>query len=180
MIVWMSGSSRFDCAGRTRLYALKGTQEKSPMPEGLIIRPLELKDNEEWRRLWTAYLDFYETSVSEEVYEVSFNRLLSTDAGEYNCLIAELEGKPVGLAHYLYHRFMWSVEDTCYLMDLFADQQVRGKGVGRALIETVFQIAKQDGVPTTYWTTQEFNYPGRVLYDKVAKRTPFIVYEKDE
>ncbi len=150
------------------------------MPEGLIIRPLELKDNEEWRRLWTAYLDFYETSVSEEVYEVSFNRLLSTDAGEYNCLIAELEGKPVGLAHYLYHRFMWSVEDTCYLMDLFADQQVRGKGVGRALIETVFQIAKQDGVPTTYWTTQEFNYPGRVLYDKVSKRTPFIVYEKDE
>ncbi len=150
------------------------------MPEGLIIRPLELKDNEEWRRLWTAYLDFYETSVSEEVYEVSFKRLLSTDVGEYNCLIAELEGKPVGLAHYLYHRSMWSVEDTCYLMDLFADPKVRGKGVGRALIESVFQIAKQHGVPTTYWTTQEFNYPGRVLYDKVAKRTPFIVYEKDE
>ncbi len=150
------------------------------MPDGLVIRPLESKDKEEWRRLWTAYLEFYETTVPEEVYEISFSRLLSTDTGEYNCLIAELDGQPVGLAHYLFHRFMWSVEDTCYLMDLFAEPDVRGKGVGRALIEAVFQTAKQHGVPTTYWTTQEFNYKGRMLYDKVAKRTPFILYEKDE
>ncbi|WP_219635847.1 GNAT family N-acetyltransferase [Ruegeria sp. THAF57] len=71
-----------------------------------------------------------------------------------------MDGKPVGLSHNLYHRFMWSVEDTCYLMDLFTDPQVRGKGVDRALIECVFQPAKQEGVSTTYWTTQEFNYEG--------------------
>lgn len=146
----------------------------------LIIRPLETGDNLAWRRLWKAYLEFYETSVSEEVYEVSFNRLLSKEPGEYQCLIAEVGGKPAGLAHFLYHRFMWTVEDTCYLMDLFADPEVRGKGVGRALIEAVHKTAKRDGVPSTYWSTQEFNYKGRILYDQVATRTPFIIYEKDD
>ena len=40
------------------------------------IRPLTAADEAEWRRLWTDYLRFYETSVPEEVYRSSFNRLL--------------------------------------------------------------------------------------------------------
>jgi len=150
------------------------------MKSKVIIRPLKEEDENEWRLMWTAYLEFYETSVSDEVYATSFARLLSNDAGEYNCLIAEIDGRPVGLAHFLYHRYMWSVEDTCYLMDLFAIPQVRGTGVGRALIEAVHETAKADGVPSTYWTTQEFNYKGRMLYDQVASRTPFITYLKED
>ena len=143
------------------------------------IRPLVASDELEWRRMWTAYLEFYETSVEEEVYQTSFSRLLSGDAGEFQCLIAESNGKPVGLAHFLYHRYMWSIEDTCYLMDLYCDPDSRGKGVGRALIEAVHETARQHGVTSTYWMTQEFNYKGRMLYDKVATRTPFIVYSKE-
>ncbi len=150
------------------------------MNDTLVIRPLEADDQKEWRRLWTAYLDFYETTVSEEVYQVSYERLLSDQVGEYRCLVAELDGKMVGLAHFLYHRFMWTVEDTCYLMDLFTAPEARGKGVARALIEKVHETAKQDGVPSTYWSTQEFNYKGRMLYDKVANKTPFIIYEKSD
>ena len=130
--------------------------------------------------MWTAYLEFYETSVDDEVYEVAVERLLSEDTNEFQCLVAEMDGRLVGLAHFLYHRFMWSVEDTCYLMDLFAAPDVRGKGIGRALIEAVHAKAKSDGVPSTYWATQEFNYKGRTLYDKVAERTPFIIYEKHD
>ncbi|MGB3278516.1 MAG: GNAT family N-acetyltransferase [Pseudorhodobacter sp.] len=150
------------------------------MPEDIRIRPLEKSDWPEWKRLWTAYLDFYETSVSDEVYEVSFARLLSDAPGEYKCLIAEMGGKPVGLAHFLYHRFMWTVEDTCYLMDLFADPAVRGKGVGRALIEAVHASAKACGVPSTYWNTQDNNYKGRMLYDQLATKVPFVIYEKND
>jgi GNAT superfamily N-acetyltransferase len=150
------------------------------MSAEINIRPLEKSDKENWRSLWTAYLAFYETTVSENVFETSFARLLSLDENEYKCLIAEVDGKPVGLAHFLYHRYMWSVEDTCYLMDLFTDPDVRGKGVGRALIEAVHETAKRDGVPSTYWQTQEFNYKGRMLYDQVATKTPFIIYEKND
>ncbi len=150
------------------------------MAHDIKIRPLAKNDEAEWRRLWTAYLEFYGTSVTEEVYQKSFARLLSGGSGEFRCLIAELDGKPVGLTHFLYHRFMWSIEDTCYLMDLFCDPEIRGKGVGRKLINAVRDIAKQDGVPSVYWMTQEFNYRGRMLYDQLATKTPYLVYEMDE
>jgi len=150
------------------------------MPQYITIRPLTEDDEIHWRRLWTAYLDFYETSVTKEVSRTAFSRLLSSEPGEFQGLIAEIDGKPVGLAHFLFHRFLWSVEDTCYLMDLFADPGVRGKGVGRALIEAVHEAAKTAGIPGIYWMTQEFNYKGRMLYDQVAERTPFIVYEKHD
>ena len=156
------------------------TTEKNPMPSEISIRPLVESDKPAWHRLWTAYLCFYETTVSDEVYEVSFARLLSKDTREYQCLIAEIDGEPVGLAHFLYHRFMWTVEDTCYLMDLFTDPTVRGKGVGRALIEAVHAKAKADGVPSTYWNTQDNNYKGRMLYDQLATKVPFIIYEKTD
>jgi len=150
------------------------------LTNGIIVRPLVAGDEADWRRMWTAYLEFYETAVDEVVYTTSFARLLSGEAGEYHCLIAELGGRPVGLTHYLFHRRIWSVEDTCYLMDLFTDPDVRGKGVGRALIEAVHAEAKDNGIPSTYWTTQEFNYKGRMLYDQVATRTPFIKYAKTD
>lgn len=150
------------------------------MSREITIRPLHADDNAAWRRLWTDYLAFYATTVTEQVYETSFARLLSPASGEYKCLIAEVDGTPVGLAHFLYHRFMWTVEDTCYLMDLFTDPSVRGKGVGRALIEAVHATAKGDGVPSTYWQTQENNYKGRMLYDQVATKAPFILYEKND
>jgi GNAT superfamily N-acetyltransferase len=148
------------------------------MPSDITIRPLKDSDHEDWRRLWTAYLAFYDTTVSETVYATAFARLLSDQHSEYKCLLAVVDGRPVGLAHFLYHRFMWTVEDTCYLMDLFTDPGLRGQGVGRALIEAVHQTAKRDGVPSTYWQTQETNYKGRMLYDQVATKAPFVIYEK--
>ncbi|MEM6577112.1 MAG: GNAT family N-acetyltransferase [Pseudomonadota bacterium] len=148
------------------------------MPPDLIIRPLLSSDLARWDSLWTQYLAFYETTLPPDVHETAFTRLLSDSPHEFRGLIAERDGEPIGLAHYLFHRTLWSVEDTCYLMDLFVDPKVRGGGVGRALINAVHEDAAKHGIPGTYWMTQEFNYKGRMLYDQVAERTPFIIYEK--
>lgn len=144
----------------------------------LAIRPLARSDETEWRRLWTAYLDFYETSVSEEVYRTTFDRLTSDGEHEFSGFIAELGGKPVGLTHYLFHRHCWSIENVCYLQDLFADPAVRGKGVGRALIEAVYAEARAAGAHSVYWLTNQNNATARQLYDRIAKVTPFIKYAK--
>ena len=104
---------------------------------GVIIRPLTAEDKAEWRRLWTGYLEFYESTVPEEVYETTFSRLLAGNAGtehEYRGLIAEIDGNPVGLVHFLFHRHCWKIENVCYLQDLYADPQVRGQGIGRELL----------------------------------------------
>lgn len=148
---------------------------------GVTIRPLTATDEAEWRRLWTAYLEFYESSVSEEVYRTTFARLLAGNEGtdnEFRGLIAEVDGKPCGLVHYLFHRHCWRVENVCYLQDLYADPHVRGTGIGRALIEAVYAAADAAGCPTVYWLTQDFNATARKLYDRIGKVTPFIKYNR--
>jgi len=140
------------------------------------IRPLTRDDWPAWQRLWRAYLDFYETELASEVYETYFNRLLGDDPQYYNGLIAEIDGEPVGLAHYLFHRHGWSIQNTCYLQDLYADPEVRGKGVGRALIEAVYAAADREGAASVYWLTQDFNAEARKLYDRIGTLTPFIKY----
>lgn len=141
-----------------------------------LIRPLAPQDEPDWRRLWTGYLAFYQTSVPEPVYTSTFARLLGSDPRDFNGLIATIDGQAVGLAHYLFHRHCWKIEETCYLQDLYVDPAARGTGLGRALIKAVYAAADAAGAPAVYWLTQDFNHQARQLYDRVAKVSPFIRY----
>ena len=143
----------------------------------IAIRPLEQVDHADWRRLWSAYLDFYKTKLPEEGYATTWERLFSGGEFEPKGFIAHLDGKAVGLTHYLYHRSGWSLVNNCYLQDLFADPEARGKGVGAVLIEAVRQEAAKIGVTNVYWMTHETNATARKLYDRVARRTGFIEYD---
>ena len=147
-------------------------------PDSPLIRAVTAADEPEWRRLWTGYLDYYETKLPEAVYASTFARLLSGAAGEYRGLIAIASGKPVGLAHYLFHRTCWAVADTCYLQDLYADPAARGLGIGRRLIEAVYAAADTHGAASVYWMTQDFNATARRLYDRIGVLTPFIRYRR--
>ncbi len=144
----------------------------------LTIRPLERDDAPHWRRLWRDYLAFYETTRPDQIYESSFERLLGDDPHDFHGLVADLDGRLVGLTHYLFHRHGWRIENVCYLQDLYADPEVRGQGVGRALIEAVYAAADEAGAPQVYWLTQDFNAEARKLYDRIGKVTPFIKYER--
>ena len=143
----------------------------------ISIRPLAQTDHAAWRRLWTDYLTFYKTTLPEEVYAQTWRRLFAEGAFEPRGFIALLDGRAVGLTHYLYHRSCWSLVDNCYLQDLFADPDVRGKGVGTALIDAVKAVAAERGVTNVYWMTHETNETARKLYDRVARRTGFIEYD---
>jgi len=143
-----------------------------------IIRPLDAADEADWRRLWTGYLEFYETAASEKVYRTTFARLLNDDPQEYHGLVAEQDGRLVGLTHYLFHRHCWRVENVIYLQDLYVDPDARGSGAGRALIEAVYAAGDAAGCPAVYWLTQDFNATARQLYDRLAQVTPFIKYQR--
>ena len=88
---------------------------------------------------------------------------------------ARLDGRLVGIAHYVFHPAVWSGE-ACYLQDLFTDEAARGRGAARALIEAVAAAARERGADRLYWHTQQSNTRARVLYDKVARFTGFIRY----
>lgn len=144
----------------------------------ITIRPLQPSDRADWNRLWTGYLDYYETSVPQAVYDSTFARLLGNDPQDFNGLIALVDGRAMGLTHYLFHRHCWKIENVCYLQDLYVDPQARGTGLGRRLIEAVYAAADANGTPAVYWLTQDFNKTGRQLYDRIGKLTPFIRYNR--
>ena len=82
-------------------------------------------------------------------------------------------------SHYLYRLSTTRLELACYLQDLFTRESERGRGIGRLLIEGVYQMARAAGVKRVYWHTHETNAAGRLLYDKMAKNAGFIVYGQE-
>lgn len=144
----------------------------------MTIRPLIEQDRAEWGRLWTAYLAFYETERVPEMHDLAFSRLLGDDPRDFSGLLALVDDRPVGLAHYVFHRHGWQAEDICYLQDLYVDPDARGHGLGRRLIEAVHAAADAYGARGLYWMTQDFNTQARRLYDQVGTLTPFIKYTR--
>lgn len=142
------------------------------------VRPLQASDREAWLPLWRGYLDFYEASVSDEVTDETWRRIIDP-AGRIHGLAALDEGgRLVGVAHFLFHPVTWSIADRCYLEDLFVAPEARGTGAGRALIEAVYRAADEAGADQVYWLTAESNKVARRLYDRVGRLTPFVKYQR--
>ena len=49
---------------------------------------------------------------------------------------------------------------------------------GKPLREARYDAADAAGVPNVYWLTAEDNYAGRMLYDRVGAKSPFIRYNR--
>lgn len=149
------------------------------MTDTLLVRPIQPADHGAWRPLWDGYNAFYgrsgATALPEEITAATWQRFF-TASEPVRALVAEHEGRVVGLVHYLFHRSTTRLHDVCYLQDLFTDEALRGRGVGRRLILGVYEAARQAGCSRVYWQTQTSNTPGRALYDKVAEHKGFIVY----
>ena len=145
------------------------------MKPRLDIRALRPDERQSWEPLWQGYLTFYESAVTPEFTEMTWGRL-HDPAEPMHVLGAFLDGSLVGIVHYLFHRSTWTIGDYCYLQDLFTAPEARGLGVGRALIEAVYDRAKVAGASRVYWLTQETNSTARALYDTLADRPGFIQY----
>jgi GNAT superfamily N-acetyltransferase len=143
------------------------------------VRRLEARDKAAWLPLFTSYIAFYKAALPEDVIELTWQRLMSGAEGFHLGLVAVDESDaPIGFAHILLHRSTWSPTWYCYLEDLFVEPGRRGRGTGRALIEAVYSEADARQCTRTYWTTQEFNYRARALYDQVAAKTSFVQYRR--
>jgi GNAT superfamily N-acetyltransferase len=147
------------------------------MSQRLTVRPVAATDFAQWEALWQGYNTFYERTVPPEITQMTWSRFF--DAYEpVHALVAEEDGRLLGLVHYLFHRSTTLIGPTCYLQDLFTTEAARGQGVGRALIESVYERARSAGSLRVYWQTHETNVTAMALYDKVAERSGFLVYRK--
>jgi len=153
------------------------------MTSTLQIRVVAREDLSQWRPLWDGYNAFYErvgpTALPEPVTATTWERFFDP-AEPVHAHVALREGRLVGLVHYLYHRSTSRIEPVCYLQDLYTEPELRGQGIGRALIESVYDVARAAGVRRVYWQTHVTNEAGRRLYDHVARHLGFIVYSSPD
>jgi len=152
------------------------------MSEIPTIRFVVRADFPQWLPLWEGYNKFYgrfgDTALPDEVTQMTWARFF--DAYEpVRAMVAEDDGRLVGLVHYLFHRSTISIAPTCYLQDLFTKESTRGKGIGRRLIHAVYEQAQLAGVARVYWHTHQSNTTAMQLYDKVAEHSGFVVYRKN-
>ena len=147
----------------------------------LIIRPVAPGDYDQWLPLWLGYNEFYgrsgATALPDEITRTTWARFFDP-AEPVFAQVAERDGQLLGLVHYLHHRSTTAIAPICYLNDLFTTEAARGQGVGRALIEAVYDAARKAGQSRVYWLTHETNRTARMLYDQVADNSGFIVYRK--
>ena len=141
----------------------------------LTIRAIEEKDKNQWLKLWAGYLEFYKSTISLEQTELTWKRLINNELKMFG-FVAESEEGVIGFTHCLFRPSTWTETDYCYLEDLFVDPNIRGKGVGRALMNKVIELAKEKKSKRVYWTTQEFNKTARVLYDSITPVSEFVQY----
>ena len=154
---------------------------EAKIPGELSVRFVVREDYAQWLPLWDGYNAFYgrsgATALSPEITAMTWARFFDADEPVHG-LVAESGGQLLGLTHYLFHRSTTAIEPVCYLQDLFTSNAARGSGIGRALINRVYEQARLAGSSRVYWQTHQTNLTAMQLYDKVAERSGFVVYRK--
>lgn len=139
------------------------------------IRDLQLRDELDWRRLWCGYLRFYETEVSDDVTNFTWQRAIDPDSAIMG-RAAESDGRVCGFTMSVLHQCTWTTSPICYLEDLFVDPAFRGSGAGRALVQDLVDLARQRGWSRLYWHTKKSNSVARRLYDTFTPADDFVRY----
>lgn len=142
----------------------------------IVIRRLAATDRESWEKLWQGYLVFYGHPLPAEQTELTWNRLLNSEAG-LNALVAEQGGELVGIAHFWWTPSTWIKNKDLFLEDLFVAESSRGQGVAKALISELVQICTEAGGIKVHWQTHKDNQTARALYNKLGQVSEFVTYE---
>jgi GNAT superfamily N-acetyltransferase len=143
----------------------------------ITLHTLTAADFDDWNPLWQAYLVFYEATLPDEVTKTAFARMVDPAEPTGGFLARDASGQAVGMVNWMDHRSNWSIGNKCYLQDLYVGEAGRGLGTGRALIKAVADAARARNCAKVYWQTHETNETAMLLYDKVATKSGFLVYD---
>ncbi|CCD23895.1 N-acetyltransferase family protein NDAI_0C02350 [Naumovozyma dairenensis CBS 421] len=145
----------------------------------VVIRPIQETDKDDWLLLWKQYQKCYNRTMKEDIPLLTFERFLDPEVKMWAAFaINTTTNKPIGMVTYLHHFTTWNLDGKIFLHDLFVQEDQRVKGVGRKLMEFVYDASDRMDVPFVYWTTDDFNHRAQLLYTKVGKKTSKVLYER--
>lgn len=156
--------------------AAQGQNAEKKRTSPMLIRPPAASDRPEWERLYAGYAAFYKVSQTPEMRATVW-AWLQDPAHQTRGLVAEDQGRLIGLAHFRPFARPLSASTGGFLDDLFVDPAARGSGAADALIAAIAEEGRKQGWTVIRWITAEDNYRARALYDRVAEKTKWATYD---
>lgn len=144
----------------------------------MLVRAITTEDRDNWNLLWQAYLAFYDTVLSDDVTNSTWHRITTQDKGFFALVAEDEQGALAGFVHCLVHYNTWGTAPRIYLEDLYVSETLRGGGVGRLLVESVYGEADKRGAKDVYWFTNHDNETARKLYDRIGKLSSYVRYDR--
>ena len=141
-----------------------------------MIRKLKQKDKQNWAKLYYGYADFYKVPMNTEILDTLWG-WIQDENHIVKGICFELEGKIVGIAHYRTMPRPIKGEYIGFLDDLFVGPDFRGQKIAQKLINYLKSISKVNNWEGIRWITHSSNENAKKLYDKIANKTGFELYE---
>ncbi len=149
------------------------------MTERIFVSQIEERHRPQWREAYRQYAAFYETKTDAAKLRRLWYWLTDYPPQVFGLAAENKEGELFGIAHWRIHPHPLAGRLTAYLDDLFVFPQRRGCGAGKLLIAECARRAKKEGCRRLRWATAESNAGAKKLYDAVARRTDWVIYDLD-
>lgn len=146
------------------------------MTNTLTVRAVKPNDHPQWLELYKGYINFYGRTFDEKKVATLWQWIQDN---KIFCLIAETEGKIVGLAHYREMLSPLNGFAIGFLDDLFVSPNYRGQQIANALMQALKNKAQEQNWLFIRWITQENNYRAKAFYDRIANKTDWNTYQMD-
>jgi GNAT superfamily N-acetyltransferase len=142
------------------------------------IEPIGAEQLERVLPLIAAYQRFYEVEEIDDERNRRFFARFGEGSEEGRMLGAWIGDDLAGFACLYWHKSSLSAADTVLMNDLYVDQDHRGGGIGRALIEAAADVARERGIGILEWATAPDNERAQRLYDSLgANRSEWVSYD---
>jgi GNAT superfamily N-acetyltransferase len=94
----------------------------------------------------------------------SLRRELERTPPPFECLIAELDGEAAGFALFFHNYSTWKGRRGLYIEDLYVPARLRRRGIGRALVLAVGELARERDCGRLEWAVLDWNEPAIAFY----------------
>jgi len=145
--------------------------------QAFTVRLAKASDKEQWEAMFLAYGVFYETDFTPDILEGVWGWILDS-SHPVSAFVADQAGELLGFAHLREQADTFVAGPSWFLDDLFTHPHARGQGVASALIEALRAYAESHGGGELRWITAQDNLTAQRLYDAIATKTSWVMYEK--
>ena len=140
------------------------------------IRKLQTSDYDNWQEIYHTYAEHYNVQLTENIKKTTWDWLMDR-SHPVRGLVCIKDYKLVGLAHYRGMPSPLDGQNLGFLDDLVVHKDFRGMDIANKLLKEIKSIGKKEGWKSVSWITKDNNYRARSIYDKLAEKTDWALYE---